>query len=103
MFVSSSKSKLTSQHIIHHEIHNGARTPKMSIADLSPSHQSGTLKKKIVCMEKFYDIDHVETSTYIFSVYYVTTFNKAGKLFFMFCKLLVIVPIAQVSKGCDDN
>ena len=35
-------------------------------------------RKKIVCTKKVYEVNHVETSLWISSIYFIISFNKVG-------------------------
>ena len=53
------------------------------IEDFYSLSQSGTLRKKIVCTKKVYEIDHVEICLLISSIYLTINLNKAGKTFML--------------------
>ena len=53
------------------------------IEDFYSLSQSGTLRKKIVCTKKVYEIDHVEICLLISSISLTINLNKAGKTFML--------------------
>ena len=63
----------------------GIPVPKglRQVADVCPAPQSGMSRKKIVCIEKVYKINHAETNLSISSVSFIIHFTKAGAVFFM--------------------
>ena len=40
------------------------------IEDFCPSSQPGTLRKKIICTKKAYEIDHAEICLWIYSIFF---------------------------------
>ena len=50
------------------------------IPSAHPSLQSGTLRKKIICTKKVYEINHVEIM-WISSITFLIGINKADKFF----------------------
>ena len=53
------------------------------IEDFYSLSQSGTSRKKIVCIKKVYEIDHVEICLLISSISLTINLNKAGKTFML--------------------
>ena len=51
--------------------------------DLSPSSQSGTSTKKIICTKKSREIDHTKICLWISSIQFIINLNKADKYFYV--------------------